>query len=393
MSVSKLLIGVTVVAIVAAGGYGGYKRITGSGGSDGDDPAAGSEDRPEVSATQAFSTDIGIPVEGAVAVRDTLVISVSAAAQAAAIKESKLLAQVQGRIMRIRVKENDRVGGGHLLIEVDPTEYELNLADAEAGLAQAQATFQEFTLFDDQITDPEVLAERERVARARSGLDRAEVAVERARLELARTDIRTPFSGRVASIQVVEGQFVRNGDELLTVVDLDPIKVEVQVLESEVGYLSPGRGASISFSAFPGETFRGTIETINPVVEQQTRTARVKVMVPNPSGRILPGMYARVSLEARTFADRLLVPRAAILERDRRSMLFVFEGEGQQGLAKWRYVTTGLMNETLVELVPNPDTDMVEPGEVVLIDGHYTLTHDAPIRLVTDVRAAGGRPQ
>jgi RND family efflux transporter MFP subunit len=197
----------------------------------------------------------------------------------------------------------------------------------------------------------------------------------------------------VASIQVVEGQFVRNGDELLTVVDLDPIKVEVQVLESEVGYLSPGRGASISFSAFPGETFRGTIETINPVVEQQTRTARVTVMVPNPSGRILPGMYARVSLEARTFADRLLVPRAAILERDRRSMLFVFEGEGQQGLAKWRYVTTGLMNETLVELVPNPDTDMVEPGEVVLIDGHYTLTHDAPIRLVTDVRAAGGRPQ
>ena len=104
-------------------------------------------------------------------------------------------------------------------------------------------------------------------------------------------------------------------------------------------------------------------------------------------------MYARVSLEARTFPDRILVPRAAILERDRRSMLFVFEGEGQQGLAKWRYVTTGLMNETLVELVPNPDTDMVEPGEVVLVDGHYTLTHDAPIRLVVDVKAAGGRPQ
>ncbi|UCD25259.1 MAG: efflux RND transporter periplasmic adaptor subunit, partial [Gemmatimonadota bacterium] len=138
---------------------------------------------------------------------------------------------------------------------------------------------------------------------------------------------------------------------------------------------------------------RGTIETINPVVEQQTRTARVTVMVPNPDGRILPGMYARVSLEARTFPDRILVPRAAILERDRRSMLFVFEGEGQQGLAKWRYVTTGLENETLVELVPNPDTDMVEPGEVVLVDGHYTLTHDAPIRLVADVRAAGGRPQ
>jgi hypothetical protein len=104
-------------------------------------------------------------------------------------------------------------------------------------------------------------------------------------------------------------------------------------------------------------------------------------------------MYARVSLEAQTFADRLLVPRSAILERDRRAMLFVFEGEGSEGLAKWRYVTTGLMNDSLVELVPNPDTDMVEAGEVVLVDGHYTLTHDAPIRLVADVREAGGRPQ
>lgn len=392
MTISKFLIGITAIAIVGAGGYGGYKRITGSSDSEAADTTAAAA-RPDVSANAAFSTDVGIPVAGAVAVRDTLIISVSAAAQAASIKQSRLLAQVQGRITRIHVKENDRVSGGRLLIEIDPTEYELNLADAEAQLAQAQASYQEFTLFDDQITDPEVRAERDRVARARSGLDRAEVAVDRARLELTRTNIQAPFAGRAASIRVVEGQFARVGDELLTVVDLDPVKVEVQVLEGEVGYLDPGRRASVSFSAFPGETFIGRIETINPVVEQQTRTARVTVLVPNPDGRILPGMYARVSLEAQTFADRLLVPRAAILERDRRTMLFVFEGEGSEGLAKWRYVTTGLMNDSLVELVPDPETDMVEPGEIVLVDGHYTLTHDAPIRLVADVRAAGGRPQ
>ncbi len=392
MTISKFLIGITAIAIVGAGGYGGYKRITGSSDSEAADTTAAAA-RPDVSANAAFSTDVGIPVAGAVAVRDSLIISVSAAAQAASIKQSRLLAQVQGRITRIHVKENDRVSEGRLLIEIDPTEYELNLADAEAQLAQAQASYQEFTLFDDQITDPEVRAERDRVARARSGLDRAGVAVDRARLELTRTNIQAPFAGRAASIRVVEGQFARVGDELLTVVDLDPVKVEVQVLEGEVGYLDPGRRASVSFSAFPGETFIGRIETINPVVEQQTRTARVTVLVPNPDGRILPGMYARVSLEAQTFADRLLVPRAAILERDRRTMLFVFEGEGSEGLAKWRYVTTGLMNDSLVELVPDPETDMVEPGEIVLVDGHYTLTHDAPIRLVADVRAAGGRPQ
>src|SRR5690606_32926474 len=126
--------------------------------------------------------------------------------------------------------------------------------------------------------------------------------------------------------------------------------------------------------------------------DRQTRTAKVTVSVPNPEGRILPGMYARVSLEARRFADRILVPRSAILERDRRTMLFVYEGDERGGLSKWRYVTTGLENESQVEIVANPDTDMVQPGEIVLTDGHYTLIHDARVRLVDDVRAAGGRP-
>jgi multidrug efflux pump subunit AcrA (membrane-fusion protein) len=119
----------------------------------------------------------------------------------------------------------------------------------------------------------------------------------------------------------------------------------------------------------------------------------VTVNVPNPDGRLLPGMYARVSLEARKFPDRVLVPRAAILERDRRTMLFVFEGEGDIGTAKWRYVTTGLSNDSVVEVLENPDTDMVQPGEWVLTDGHYSLIHDARVRLVESVRAAGGRPQ
>ncbi|HEX8430482.1 MAG TPA: hypothetical protein VF625_04310, partial [Longimicrobium sp.] len=84
----------------------------------------------------------------------------------------------------------------------------------------------------------------------------------------------------------------------------------------------------------------------------------------------------------------VLVPRSALLERDRRSMLFVFE----DGVAKWRYVTTGLQNDAMIEIVPSADTDSVAPGETVLTDGHYTLIHDARVRLVDDVKAAGGRP-
>ncbi|MFQ5703305.1 MAG: efflux RND transporter periplasmic adaptor subunit [Gemmatimonadales bacterium] len=394
MAISRGLIGVSV-AILVTGllGAGVVLRVQGSGDSNSAADTTASAERPAVSASSAFSTDIAIPVEAATVVRDTLVVSVNAAAQTAAVKESRLLAQVEGRVTRVRVRENDFVQGESVLLELDPTEYELAVERETAALARAEAQFRELILFDDEIDDPEVRAERKRVARAKSGLGEAEIALKEARLKLTRTKVRAPYSGRVATLKIVEGQTVRTGDELLTVVDLDPIKVEVQVLEGEIGFLNAGRKASVSFSAFPDEIFRGNIETINPVVDRETRTARVTVQVPNPEGRILPGMYARVSLEAKRFPDRILVPRSAIIERDRRTLVFVFAGEGRDGLAKWRYVTTGLSNDSLIEIVENPDTKMVEPGEVVLTDGHYSLIHDAHVRLVGNVKAAGGRPQ
>ncbi|HEX5727046.1 MAG TPA: efflux RND transporter periplasmic adaptor subunit [Longimicrobiaceae bacterium] len=386
-----IIAGVLVLTLAASAAI--YGRIRGAP----PEPAAaapGAEGAPapRTSADDAFSTDVPIPVQGEPAVQGELVLSVSAAGQAEAWQKAVLAAQVNGRINTLAVRESDGVGVGRLLVGLDPAEYGLAVEEAEAALAEAQGKFRELTLFDDRITDPQVRRERQEAARARSGLDAADVRLRKARLDLARTRMTAPFAGRVATLKVVPGQWVRAGDELMTIVDLDPIRVEVQVLESEVGHLAPGRAARITFAAFPGETFTGQVRTINPVVEAGTRTARVTVLVPNPQGRILPGMYARVSLDARRFADRVLVPRSAILERDRRTMLFVFEGEGSRGLAKWRYVTTGLQNDRLVEIVANPETETVRPGEVVLTEGHYSLIHDARVRLVDDVEAAGGRP-
>lgn len=384
-----LSLAVAAVVTVALGA-GIYVRIQKAAAAE--EGASGGGEIAAIAGREGGSADAAIPVEGARVARDTLVLSVNAAGQAVAWRQTVILAQVNGRVIRLPVRENDAVAAGALLVQLDPTEYELALAEARAAVQQAEATYREQTLFDDRIEDPQVRAERERVARAKSGLDQAEVRLKRAELDLARTRVVAPFAGRVASIKVVPGQWVRAGDELMTVVALDPIKVEVQVLEGEVGYLAPGRLALVSFAAFPDTVFTGRIETINPVVDQATRTAKVTVTVPNPGGRILPGMYARISLEARRFPDRILVPRAAILERDRRTMLFVYEGDERGGLAKWRYVTTGLANDSVVEIVENPETEMVKPGEIVLTAGHYTLIHDARVRLVENAREAGGRP-
>ena len=393
MSAARKFFGPSLAfAVIVLLGSGIYLRIRGN-----TDEESGGGDRgdlPEVSATSTFGTDVAIPVGGAEVERDTLVISVTAAGEAAAWLESKVLTQVEGTAQRIPVQESEFVRSGQLLVALDTVDLALQVRDAEAGLAQAEADYRQRTLFDDQIEDPEVRTERERVARAQSGLDRAQVALEQAQLQLTRARVGAPFSGRVANLRVSQGHRVRVGDELMTIVDIDPIKVEVRVLEAEVGLLAAGRVARIMFAAFPGETFVGRIETINPVIDTDSRTARVTVLMPNPDARILPGMYARVSLEARRFPDRVLVPKSAVLERDRRTMLFVYEGDENRGLAKWNYVTTGLENDSFVEIVDNPDTEMLEPGQIVLIDGHNTLIHDAVVRLDENPRRAqGGRPR
>ncbi|NJD20780.1 MAG: efflux RND transporter periplasmic adaptor subunit [Gemmatimonadetes bacterium] len=390
---------VTVLIVIAALAAGVWLRLPekpaseeGEGASP--DSAAVPGDLPETSGSREFSTDVPQPVKGATVLRDTLWIRVTASGQAEAYRRAELAAQVEGAVTSVAVQENQSVAAGALLLQVDTTEYALQVAQARAALLAAEAEYRQLVLFDDRITDPAVREERERVARSRSGLDQREVALRQAELRLARSHVSAPFPGRVADLRVVPGQNVTVGASLVTVVDLDPIKVEVQVLEAELGYLREGRRAEVRCAAYPGEVFRGSVQTINPVVDPQTRTGRVTVLLPNPQHRIKPGMYAEVSLDAEALPDRILVPRAAILERGegrRRTMLFVYEEEGGRGLAKWRYVTTGRENDTMVEILPEGE-GIVEPGEIVLVDGHHYLAHDTPVRLVEDVEAEGGRP-
>jgi HlyD family secretion protein len=390
---------VTLLIILGVLAAGVWWRLGGMGSGDPAGAEAGTSaevagEGGDVPGAGQFSTDVPQPVNGATVVRDTLWIRVSASGQAEAYRRATLNAQVEGTITGLSVRENQRVGASTTLLQIDTTEYALGVAQAQADLLSAEADYRQIVLFDDEITDPAVRAERQRIARSRSQLDQRQVALRQAELRLARTRVAAPFGGRIADVMMVAGQYATVGTELMTVVDLDPIKVEVQVLEAELGFLAEGRRADVTFAAYPGERFAGRIETINPVVDPESRTGRVTVLLANPDHRIKPGMYAEVSLDAEALPDRLLVPRSAILERGegrRRTMLFVYEEDGTRGLAKWRYVTTGRENELYVEIVPG-DEGIVEPGEVVLIDGHHYLAHDTPVRIVDDVGAEGGRP-
>jgi membrane fusion protein (multidrug efflux system) len=393
---TRMVMAVAGALLVTTGALAVYKITSNTATAQ---PPAGSQ-VDSIAATEPFESggapDLFIPVEGDAAILDTLILAVSAAGQAAPLREAVITAQVAGQVQAVARIENAAVGAGATLASIDPAEYELALKEAQARHRSAEATYREMTLFDERIADASVRTDRQKAARAKSGLEQAEVAVLKARMELDRARVRAPFAGRVANVKVQTGQYARPGDALMTVVDLSRIKVEVQVLEGQIGFLTAGRTARVRFAAFPDEEFAGRIESINPMVDKDTRSARVVVTVMNPGGRILPGMYARVLLDARRFADRVMVPRSAILERDRRKMLFVFEPNEEgatRGLAKWRYVTTGLENEAQVEIIASDDTEMVQPGEIVLTAGHQTLVHDARVRVTEKAdTAANARP-
>jgi len=348
----------------------------------------------EVESAQLFAG--AQPVSGVSVVRDTLWIPVVASGQAEANRRSAVATRTGGVVERVYVQENDLVEQGDLLIQLDTSEVAMNLAEARSNLLTAQVEFDERMLVTggDRLLDEEAWAERERIVRATSGLNQAEVNLERARLEMEWTRVRAPFSGRVADLETVEGAYVASGAEVLTLVELDPIRIEVNALESQVAYLQPGHRASVRLAAFPGEEFTARVQSVNPIVDTETRSARVTLVMSNPRHRIRPGMYARVSVDAQAYPDRILVPREAVVERDRREVVFMASRLDDEGNAhaEWRYVTTGFRNDTHVEILPHEDTSLLEPGEIVLVEGHHYLAHDTRVRLAEIVAREGGRP-
>ncbi|MEO5510282.1 MAG: efflux RND transporter periplasmic adaptor subunit [Longimicrobiales bacterium] len=394
----RILTGMVILAVLSAAGFGVYKRVNSARAADGRASDSTMTDVPDVaSATGQFDPNEPVPVEGTAVLHGDLVLTVNAAGQAASRRPTILKSQVGGQIRSVVVRENSVAGAGQVLITIDPTEYQLALAEAKAGLRSANATFQELTIGDDKIKDQALLKERREAARDRARVESAEVAVLKAQMNLDRTQVKAPFGGRIANLKVVSGQFVNAGEELLTVQEMDPIRVDVQVMEGQIGTISSGRPADVTFAAFPGITFAGRVETINPIVDQVTRTARVTVAVANRAGRILPGMYARVRLSAERLPDRTYVPVSAVVERDNhRKLVFVFkpDSEGSDvGRADWRYVTVGQQNAEYIEIVPNPEMPGVQPGEIVLTAGHNSLTHDGRVKLTQHAKLVGGRPQ
>ena len=143
-----------------------------------------------------------------------------------------------------------------------------------------------------------------------------------------RLALRSPFAGVVDRVAAKVGMGVKTGDELVTVVDLSGLWLWVEFYENEAGLLKTGQAVDVTLPGLPGEAFRGTLAAIDPKVDPVKRTVRVRVDLPNPGRRLLPGMYANAVLHVDA-GRGLAVPTSAVLPTGSRMLAFVDKGQGK----------------------------------------------------------------
>lgn len=210
------------------------------------------------------------------------------------------------------------------------------------------------------------------VRAATSGLAQAEQRVERSRLSLERTRITAPFTGRVADLAVEVGQQISPGDVLLTLLQDEQLKGDIDVLEADIVRIRPGSPARVRIPSADNLVLEGTVQTVNPRVSSETGTGKVTVAIPNPKHLLLAGLFASVELETDRLRDRLLIPANALLIRQGRDLIFRIE----DGRALWSYVQVGKRSGDLVEI-----TEGVSEGDFIATDRHFALAHEAAVEV------------
>jgi Cu(I)/Ag(I) efflux system membrane fusion protein len=132
----------------------------------------------------------------------------------------------------------------------------------------------------------------------------------------------SPITGVVLQKMVIEGQYVSEGTELYQLADLSRVWLVAKVYEHEVGRLRIGQPVRATVSALPEKTFRGRVAFIDPVLDSATRSARVRIELPNPAGELKLGMFADARIEVPT-ANVLTVPKGAVIDTGTRKVVYV----------------------------------------------------------------------
>ena len=181
----------------------------------------------------------------------------------------------------------------------------------------------------------------------------------------------SPVSGYITEKNALPNMYVQPETRLYTVADLTTVWVYAQLFQTDLGKIKPGDPAEVTVDAYPGKTFRGRIDYILPQIDVNTRTARVRLVFPNPTLRLKPGMYVNVLLKT-PLGRQLVVPASALFHSGSRQLVFVSQGDGR---FEPREVQTGLQvgDQTVI-------TKGIKAGEPIVTSANFLIDSESQVQ-------------
>ncbi len=347
---------------------------------DGDEERESASDRVQLSPEALAHLSLEYVVAKELALQPTL--KVSAELMPVPDRHAEVGTLVPGRIARVHVNVGDTVEVGDPLLLVDSPEVgraraELIKASAELDVARA-AEAREKRLLSERATsqrEVEVAEGALKTARARYSAAQALLATLGAGdqaladpADAARVELRSPVAGTVVSRNAHVGRAVEPGETLIEVVDLDELWLIADVYERDLRLVAEGQRVQVDFRAYPDNAFAGTVDHIAGTIDERTRAAKVRAVLPNPEHRLRPGMFATARISGthdHAPQPTLAVPASAVQTIDDHRAVFVRIGEG---LFELRRVHTGERAGEFIEVLNG-----IEPGDEVVADGSFLL--------------------
>ena len=302
--------------------------------------AAGCGERKSESIDSLMKEELfqdSIPVETLALRSQEFEETFDAAGTVEAEEDVTVSAEISGRIIQIHRELGDVVDAGDWLVSLDKRAINARIRKIEAQLARANTQLEwsrrdlerQQELFEQEIAAERAYDEAQRLLdTSRDDVAAAEADLELARVDLARSTIKSPIRGRIAQRHVATGEYVREGTELFDVVATDRVKFVFSVAERDVTAIRENDALSVRIDAYSPDTFDGIVRAISPAGNQQTRTFRIEVEILNSEHRpILPAMSGRTTVVRQRFANVYLLPEEAVLRDEEGSYIYLANDE------------------------------------------------------------------
>ncbi len=303
--------------------------------------------------------------------RDTLELP----ARVEPVYDAILAAEKPGRIESIAVERGASVTAGQALARIDARAWEARRRQAEV---ERDIAAREMERWNELKAAGAVSGSDFDAIRAR--LDRAEAALEDARVQTDQCIVRAPAAGVISDRYAEPGEHANEGKALLRLTDISTVKIVADAPEREIGAVAVGESIEFTADRLPDRVFTAAVRFVSPTARRETLTYRVEAVAPNPDGALSGGTIVRLRWPRRSRPDWVALPLPAVIPRRGEHIVFVADAHDR---AVRRQVTLEYVAGARAVVSAG-----VAPGERVIVEGQRTLTDGARLKALADAAPA-----